>query len=319
VSGPVFRRTARRPAEPWHRRGLPGRVRAYLAGHRVLPWAVGIAAVCLVAGYLLTWVVFFPGFGRSAIVTVPDVTGMQRGAAQRTLGRLGLEVERGDPVPNPRMAEGRILMQVPLPGEEVPRGSTVRIVPSAGPVLRTVPAVRGLSRTEAVGLLERYGFRVRVTEVGDRREEGTLLGLRPAAGEPAAVGSAVELVVSAGPPFVAVPGVVGIPHADARLRLEGVGLTVRGVSYSPGSAEPEGTVVAQVPAAGDSLRMGSGVRLTLAGEDPTPPPPPEPEPVPEDLDGDGVPDAPVEVPVDERSPPDRERRGGGEPQAARRE
>jgi beta-lactam-binding protein with PASTA domain len=46
------------------------------------------------------------------------------------------------------------------------------------------------------------------------------------------------------------------------------------VAYDPASAEPAGTVIAQLPAAGDSLRMGSSVRLTLAGEDPRPPPPP---------------------------------------------
>lgn len=298
MSGPVFRR----PAAPWHRRGLPGRMRAYFDERRLIRWVVVTAVACFVAGYLLTWVLFFPGFGRSAIVTVPDLTDMPRGAAERALGRLGLEVERGEAVPNPRVARGRILMQVPLPGEEVARGATVRIVPSAGPELRTVPAVRGLTRSQAVGLLERYGFRVRVAEVRDRREEGTLLGLRPAAGEPAAVGSEIELVVSAGPPFVAVPELTGAAAADARARLESVGLALGGVSYAPGSDEPAGTVVAQTPAAGDSLRMGSGVRVTLAGADPTPPPPP-PEPEPVDRDGDGFPEEP---------PAEGEARAGGE-------
>jgi eukaryotic-like serine/threonine-protein kinase len=276
MSEPLFRR----PPAPWHRRGFPGRVRAYFDERRLLRWIAVVAVLCFVGGYLLTWFLFFPGFARSAIVTVPDLTGMPRPAAERALGRLGLEVERGDPLPNPRFAEGRILMQVPLPGEEVPRGSTVRIVASAGPELRTVPGVRGLSREQAVGLLERYGFRVRVTELRDRRDAGTLLGLRPAAGEPAAVGSEVELVVSAGPPFVGVPEVTGGAVADVRARLEAVGLALGAVSYAPDSEQPRGTVVAQSPAAGDSLRMGSAVRVTLAGADPTPPPPPPmPEPV----------------------------------------
>jgi beta-lactam-binding protein with PASTA domain len=293
VSDPLFRRPAGRAAEPWHRRGLPGRARAWLGAHPAVGWAVAVVALCFVAGYLVTWVLFFPGFGRSAIVTVPDLTGMQRGAAERVLGRAGLEVERGEPMPNPRLARGRVLMQVPLPGEEVTRGSTVRIVPSAGPELRTVPAVRGMTRTAAVGLLERFGFRVRVTEVEDRRAEGTLLGLRPAAGEQAPVGGEVELVVSAGPPFVGVPEVTGAAASDARARLEAAGLTLGRVSYAPESAEAEGTVVAQQPAAGDSLRMGAGVRVTLAGPDPTPPPPPEPDTVA--LVGDTVPLPPVDV------------------------
>jgi beta-lactam-binding protein with PASTA domain len=293
-TGP-FRRPARRPPVPWYSRGFPARVRTYLAERPTLRWAVAVAVAAFVAGYLLTWILFFPGIGRSAIVTVPDLTGLQRVAAERALGRIGLEMEVGEPIPNPRMARGRILVQEPLPGEEVPRGSTVRVVASDGPELRTVPSVRGLSREEAVGLLERHGFAVRVTAVRDRREEGMLLGLRPAAGEPATVGTTVELFISAGPPFVTVPRITGFPAAEARARLEAIGLTLGGVSYDPGSPEPPGTVVAQSPALGDSLRMGAAVRATLAGSDPRPPPPPPPPDPPYD-DGDRFPDVPEEPP-----------------------
>lgn len=290
---PLFRRPASRPKREGSARG--GGAGAFAPVRPYVAWGLAAVGVCFLAGYLLTWVVFFPGFGRSGIATVPDLTGMPAPAAERALARLGLEVERGEPVPNPRIAANRVLMQVPLPGEEVPRGSAVRVVLSAGPELRTVPAVRGLGRAEAVGLLERYGFRVQVREVRDRSAAGTLLGLRPAAGEPAAVGSVVELAVSAGPPFVTIPAVTGGTAGDARARLDAAGLVLGTLSYAPESAEPAGTVVAQAPAAGDSLRMGSAVRVTLAGPDPTPPPPP-PTPEPEliDLDGDGVPDVAVE-------------------------
>jgi eukaryotic-like serine/threonine-protein kinase len=286
VSAPgPFRPSARRAAVPWHRRGAVGRVRAYLEERRAVRWVLLVAATAFVVGYLVTWLLFFPGMGGSAIVTVPDVIGMSRAAAERTLGREGLEVERGEAISNPRMPEGRILLQVPLPGEEVPRGTPIRIVASAGPELRTVPSVRGLDRAGAEGMLQRYGFRVAVSAVRDRREEGTLLGLRPAAGEPAAVGSTVELFVSAGPPFVHVPSITGLAGGDARARLEAVGLSVGATSYAPGSPEPTGTVVAQTPAPGDSRRMGSAVRITVAGADPTPPPPPPPvAPEPDWLD-----------------------------------
>lgn len=299
MSGPLFRRPASRRPAPAGRPPPWARARAYLSERTLLRWVLLAVVVCFAAGYLLTWVLFFPGFGRSAIVTVPDLTGMRQGAAERTLSRMGLEVERGDPISNPRIGSGRVLMQVPLPGEEVARGSTVRIVPSAGPELRTVPSVRGLARTAAVGLLERYGFRVAVREAPDRREAGTVLELTPAPGEPAAVGSTVQLVVSAGPPFVGVPAITGATAEEARARLDAAGLVLGAVSYDPESAEPGGTVVAQRPAAGDSLRMGSGVRVTLAGPDPSPPEPePEPLPVPEpeliDVDGDGRPDVAVE-------------------------
>ena len=269
-----YRARYRPPLRPgWHRE-LPSRVRRYFDERVLLKWVLITGFACFVGGYLLMTLIFFPGFGRSAIVTVPDLTGRTSGQASRALDRAGLELLRGGSLPNPRVRRGRVLMQTPLPGEEVARGTQVRIVFSAGPEMRQVPAVTGLSRTDAIGLLQRHGYRVAIQNVRDRKEEGTLLGLRPAAGAQAAVGSVVTMVISAGPPVVLVPSVVGMERGAAAARLQAGGFELGRVSYDPSSLEPEGVVVAQAPAAGDSLRMGSSVRVTLAGPDPNPPPPP---------------------------------------------
>lgn len=267
------RRRIPAPRSGWHRE-LPGRVKRYFDERVLLKWVLITGFTCFVVGYLLITLLFFPGFGRSAIVTVPDLTNRTAGQADRALDRIGLEMQRGGTMPNPRVRQGRVLMQSPLPGEEVARGSTVRIVLSAGPEVRQVPAIRGLGQAEIIGLLQRYGFRVGIRRLPDRRDEGTILGLSPASGQRAAVGSMVVIQVSAGPPFMRVPSVVGMQTADARARLEAIGLEVGRIGYDPSSLEPAGTIVAQAPAAGDSLRQGSGVRLTLAGENPNPPPPP---------------------------------------------
>lgn len=260
------------PSPGWHRE-LGGRVRRYFDERVLLKWVLVTGFACFVLGYLVMTLLFFPGWGRSAIVTVPDLTDRTAGQAERALDRMGLEMQRGGTMPNPRVRQGRVLMQSPLPGEEVARGSTVRIVLSGGPEIRPVPAIRGLSEPDALALLLRYGYRVARRRIPDRRAEGTILGLSPAPGQRAAVGSVVTMTLSAGPPFVRAPGVVGLQLSDARMRLEAGGLAVGRVSYDPASLEPAGTVLAQAPVAGDSLRMGSGVRVTLAGVDPNPPAP----------------------------------------------
>jgi beta-lactam-binding protein with PASTA domain len=269
---PARRFPAPRPG--WHRE-LPLRVRRYFDERVLLKWVLITGFTCFVVGYLVMTLLFFPGWGRSAIVTVPDLTNRTAGQADRALDRVGLDMQRGGTMPNPRVRQGRVLMQSPLPGEEVARGSTVRIVLSAGPEVRQVPAIRGLGRAEIIALLQRYGFEVAIRRVRDRRESGTILGLLPATGQRSAVGSRVVILVSAGPPSVLVPSVVGLMPADARARLQAAGLELGRVGYDPASLEPVGTIVAQAPAAGDSLRMGSGVRVTLAGENPNPPPPPD--------------------------------------------
>lgn len=281
----------------WHRE-IPARVRRYFDERRLLKYVLVTIVSCFVAGYLVMALLFFPGFGRSAIVTVPDLTGRPLGQAERQLSRAGLTVLRGGSLANPRVGRNRVLMQSPLPGEEVARGTQVRIVLSAGPEMRVIPPIEGLSQPEVVGLLQRFGFRTVVRSVRDRADEGTLLGLRPASGRQAAVSSTVELLVSAGPPNVLVPQVTGLLEADARARLQAAALGLGRISYDPASAEPAGTVLGQSPAAGDSLPMGRGVRVTLAGADPNPA-----EPEPDSLAVDSAVAAPAEDGAGEETAP----------------
>jgi beta-lactam-binding protein with PASTA domain len=265
-------RRLRPPSSGWHRE-LPGRVRRYFDERRLLKWVLIAGASCFVLGYLAVTLLFFPGFGRSPIVTVPDLTDRSRGQAERMLSRMGLEVQRGQPIANPRVRRGRVLMQTPLPGEEVARGSTVRIVLSAGPETRQVPSIRGMSRPDVIGLLQRFGFRVAIRRVQHRSEPNSLIGTLPEAGKPAAVGGMVVLLVSNGPPKVLVPDVVGLMPAEARVRLQAVGLELGRIRYDPASLDSIGTIIAQGPAAGDSLGQGYAVRVVLAGPDPNPPEP----------------------------------------------
>ncbi len=294
------------PSTGWHRE-LPGRVRRYFDERRLLKWVLIAGFSFFVIGYLVVTLLFFPGFGRSPIVTVPDLTGRSRGAAERAVERLGLRAEHGQPIPNPRMRRGRVLMQTPLPGEEVPRGSTVRIVLSSGPEMRQVPSIRGLRRTDAIGLLQRFGFQVAIRRLQHRSEENSLIGTLPEAGKPAPVGGRVVILVSNGPPRVMVPNVVGLTAGDARVRLQAIGLELGRVSYDPASLDSVGSIIAQSPVAGDSLRQGYGVRVTIAGPDPNPPPPPvdstATEIVPDSAAVEEQPEEPAEEPEPEEPPP----------------
>ncbi len=286
-------RRLRPPSTGWHR-DIPVRVRRCFDERRLLKWVLVAGAGCFVLGYLAVTLLFFPGFGRSPIVTVPDLTGRSRGQAERALDRLGLRAQRGQPFANPRMPRGRVLMQTPLPGEEVARGSTVRIVLSGGPEMRQVPSISGLARPDVIGLLQRFGFRVAIRRTQHRSAENALIGTLPEAGKPAAVGGMVILLVSNGPPRVLVPSVVGLYPSDARVRLQAVGLELGRIRYDPASLDSAGVIIAQGPVAGDSLGQGSGVRVVLAGPDPDPP-----EPVVDSAAAGVVPETPGDTPDEE--------------------
>lgn len=295
----VIRQKKPRPAAgPWLKARW-ARFKAYLGRHphqrRFLYFGVGSFA----AGYLFIFLLFFPGFGRSAIVNVPDLRGMTVTSARRALSDAGLEMQRGPSLANPQMRAGHVLTQVPLAGQEAPRGTSVRIFLSDGPDRRPVPSIEGLNTDDAIRLLQRMGFQVRLRTVASPREEGTLLGMEPKAGTAVPMPGVVVLSIASGPPKILAPNVTGGTREQAISILEAAGLRLGRVGYDSLSTAPLGDVVGQSPAAGDSVRMGGSVRITISGRDPTPPPvevdsaaPPPEEPGPDEPEPDPAPPPP---------------------------
>lgn len=279
------------------------RVKAYFDERRLLRYIIYCGLGGFFFGYLFIMLLFFPGFGRSAIVTVPDVRGMTQNSARRALERAGLEITRGNTLNNPRVQAGRVLSQVPLPGQEASRGSDVRVILSAGPNLRPVPSIAGLRKDDAISLLQRMGFQVRLRHVVNVAEEGTLLGIDPRAGTQVPMPGIVVLNLSAGPPKIATPSVLNTTREAAAAALQAAGLRLGRVSYDSASTAPLGDVVAQSPAAGDSIRMGGAVRITLSGRDPNPPAPVDTTTAPVPVDSAA---AAEEEPGEEEPEPDPE-------------
>jgi beta-lactam-binding protein with PASTA domain len=279
---------------------IPNRVAGPFTEGNLLRWVIGTGLGAFALGYLVITLLFFPSFGRSAIVTVPDLRGKPLREAERTLDRLGLELGRGGTLANPRIRAGAVLVQSPLPGQEVTRGAEIRVVLSAGPERHPVPPIAGLTLREARTLLERFGFSVKVQRMVSDREEGTFLGMRPRAGTVAVVPSVVTITLSAGPPKLPVPSVLTLPVGEAVERLRAAGFRLGNVSYDPASTEALGGIASQRPAAGDTLRRGGAVNVTVSGSDPNPPPPVTEEPV--------VPDssAPAPNPEEPQPPPPQE-------------
>jgi eukaryotic-like serine/threonine-protein kinase len=235
-------------------------------GVPVWGWVLGIAAVAFILGYLLALFVF-RGAGAD-VVAVPDLRQRPVEQARRTLSNLGLRLEEGPALAHPEIPAGSVITQSPLPGQEVAPGSHVRVNLSSGAERMSVPDVANRSLEQATAMLERVGFEVRVDEQESMRRQGQIIAMVPDAGTQVALGAVVTLVVSAGPPLVEVPNLVGYDRDDAEARLGGAGLRAGAIDFDSFSPQPSGRVLAQRPAAGDSLRAGSAVGLTVAGSPP---------------------------------------------------
>jgi hypothetical protein len=97
---------------------------------------------------------------------------------------------------------------------------------------------------------------------------GAVISQNPAAGTQITVGSAVALVVSTGPPTVAVPNVVAQTQSAATTAITSAGLTVGTITTAASTTVPAGSVISQNPSAGTQVLLGTAVALVVSSGPP---------------------------------------------------
>jgi serine/threonine-protein kinase len=223
---------------------------------------------------------------------VPSVVGLKVSVAIARLRAAHLDAQQK--IVFARSAPGTVVKQTPAPGAEVKKGAPVLLEVSKGPQRVTVPTVVGRKRDDAVATLKKAGFVAAVFSVPSTEPQGVVVAQHPAAALKAPKGSRVRLNVSEGPPATTpavtvtqttptngatstasspesatMPNLVGQKQLAAQRKLQSLGLRVRTV-YVP-STEPRGTVVAQRPAPGTTVKRGTRVRINVSnGPNPQP-------------------------------------------------
>jgi eukaryotic-like serine/threonine-protein kinase len=126
-----------------------------------------------------------------------------------------------------------------------------------------VPDVHGLTRATAFARVRARQLHVAFTSRHSEAPVGSVIAESPAAGDRVSDGSTVGLVLSAGPPPVPVPQLVGDRSADAGTILGRLGLSAN-VSDVPAPGTTPGLVVGQSPSAGKQRAPHSVVDLSVA-------------------------------------------------------
>lgn len=230
---------------------------------RSLPYAIVIIGGFL-AAYLIVAFLIFPSGVIPRDIRVPNVTGLSFDDAVRRLAERGLRGVKGEERFHAASPKGTVLEQMPAAGSRDVEGAQVSLAVSIGQQSGKVPAINGLPRADAEQALENAGFDVGdVTERPSNTPAGQVIESNPRSGAEATIPSAVSLIVSAGPTVVLVPNVVGQPVAQARLLLEGAGLTVTDVRTPAGDPLNDETAIVSgtTPAAG--AQVGAGTRVTI--------------------------------------------------------
>lgn len=194
------------------------------------------------------------------MLQVPEVAGLAEADAVTAIEGAGFSIGVVDRPYDQVVPAGVVIATAPGAGEVVPHYQPIDVTISNGREPVTIPSVVGADRATAEQELTANGLVPIVSETYDDVVPlGRVVSQAPVAG-PALRGDEVSIVVSLGPPLVAVPAVVGKQLAEATSLLEAAGFQVQVERVLGGFF---GTVRATSPEAGVMAPRGSIVIVTV--------------------------------------------------------
>ena len=209
--------------------------------------------------------------------SVPKVVGMSPHDAETALAGSGLVLDRTDRFYSAEIPEGRIVSQVPAPGEQVRRGWHVRVAESMGPQRVTIPDLTGDSERSAEINIRRRGLELGTMAVADIPDAtpDQIVAQSPPANATNVSAPKVSMLVAATEDrkSYVMPELRGRTEDEAVNAIVGAGLKVGSITTQPppgtdaNSPEtlPAGTriVTKTVPGAGQRVWDGQAISLEV--------------------------------------------------------
>lgn len=228
---------------------------------------VKLGVVCGVGGLLLFYLVLNLTV-KGGKVSMPDLKGQGRAAAERKLSGLGLSMNVREERFSTAAPYGTVLEQDIEPGATIKRGRSVELILSKGTKIVRVPSLKGLaSSRQARLLLEQNGLLLAVEDfVHDNAPADQVLAQSPDEGVEVARGAAVSLLCSLGPGKKAwvMPDFKGSESALARSTAQLMGLVLRRVTEKEIPGLAPGSVASQSLTAGARVEEGYELALVVA-------------------------------------------------------
>ncbi len=233
------------------------------------PWKILLGL--LVLGALAALVVLAMQAFERPSYPVPDLVGIQEAEARNLIAanqwEVQVEQERSDVVPD----RGKVVRTAPAAGVSLAEREPFLIVVSAGPLLRDLPDVTGLTEADAGATLAALQL------VGDSEQAfdevvplGTVMSWSVpgdatlVAGAGVEPGTPVHFVVSSGPAPRSVPNLIGLATVDAESQLaeQQLVLTLGEQVFSDNF--PIGSIVSQSIAEATEVARGAEIVVTLS-------------------------------------------------------
>jgi beta-lactam-binding protein with PASTA domain len=195
---------------------------------------------------------------------VPNVLGTNLTDANLALTNVTLVISSITEVYSNIIPANTVMGQNPAGGTTVPVGSNVVLIVSLGrPV---VPAVVGMLEADAnlaITAVDNLTVGSVLRQFSDTVAQNVVISQNPAGGTEVLVGSAVDLVVSLGPP-IPVPDVMTLPWSEANPIIYSAGLAVGAVTYEYHDTIPFSGVMDQDPVADTIVPLGTTIDIVLS-------------------------------------------------------
>lgn len=247
-------------------------------------WPVWVKAVaCSAAALILcfvtllaTGVISFSGGGFGGFVValgktiVPNMVNVTVEQAENAAQGKNLEIQIVGKVYSNEIPEGYVLEQNVKAGAKVEEGSVLELTISAGVEKVYMPSVEGLTKEDAIALLEAQELRYTLEEVDSMIAPGSIVSQSVGADEEIAKQTEVVLTVSRGmanvdgSEEVEMPELNGVDYAEAQKRLADLGLYIAKENEVYDSKIQKGGVLYQSVPAGNMLRKGETVSVQIS-------------------------------------------------------
>lgn len=216
----------------------------------------------------------------------PDLLDCTLDEAMARAQEQGFKIKQGKDVYSSEYAEGRVCIQDPEPGTEVPKESTITINLSKGNKEGLVPSVLGMQKDDVEAYLQSYGYELgNVKTITSPEKAGMVLEQSPVAGSTLDKESSVDIIVSDGKGTEkgTVPSVTRMSLDDAKKAIKAAGFEVGNITYDWDASIGKGYVIYQQYQANSQLDKGTAIDLQVSSG---PEPEPEPAPAPSGEGGD---------------------------------
>ena len=203
--------------------------------------------------------------------SVPAVIGFTQDQAVSTLKNANLDPQVQQTT-GPVDTKGRVLSSNPAADATVAVGATVTIMVNQGPANATVPNVSGKTEDDARSMLKTAGFTVVTSRDASESQEkttdtaGTIITTDPAAGAVVDPSTQITLIRATGRSRVPDVSTKGYSQSQAVAALASAGFGQVAVVSVPTNASALGSVISQVPQAGQLYLRTEMVTISVVVE-----------------------------------------------------